>query len=327
MDRKRLIWTCLFVGAAFIAEAQLILLQIPDSIRNNADAVILSDKGDYTIHSDDRATFTKKTRILVLNKKGNRWSEIVLGYDKLISVQKLKGAVYDQFGEPIRKLKNSDIKDYSAISGFSIYEDNRLKHADLRQTRFPYIVEFEYEQEFRMTYFVPNWRIVPSQDIGVLHSTFKITAPDDLLPRFKVLNIENRVTENKADGITSLEFSYQNIKPASYEVLQPNDVLPVIKTAPRKFNFEGYEGDFSSWESIGHWQNTLNKGLDDLSSSSKNEIDELLQGVTDDKEKVKRVYEYVQNKTRYVSIQLGIGGFKPFANSVVEETGDRKSVV
>ncbi len=50
-------------------------------------------------------------------------------------------------------------------------------------------------------------------------------------------------------------------------------------------------------------------------------VKELTRGLTTTEQKAKAIYEYVQSKTRYVGIQLGIGGWQPFPASVVEETG------
>ena len=42
---------------------------------------------------------------------------------------------------------------------------------------------------------------------------------------------------------------------------------------------------------------------------------------TDPIEKAKIVYKYMQEKTRYISVQVGIGGFKPMLAKDVDRLG------
>ncbi len=76
-----------------------------------------------------------------------------------------------------------------------------------------------------------------------------------------------------------------------------------------------------SWTNFGAWIISLNKGRSVLPEETKKKLHSLTDGLKTTEEKVKVVYEYMQNRTRYVSIQLGIGGFQPFEASVVDQTG------
>jgi transglutaminase-like putative cysteine protease len=39
------------------------------------------------------------------------------------------------------------------------------------------------------------------------------------------------------------------------------------------------------------------------------------------RKKAKKIYQYLQNKTRYISVQIGIGGFQPVTAADVDRLG------
>lgn len=89
-----------------------------------------------------------------------------------------------------------------------------------------------------------------------------------------------------------------------------------------KFSLEGVEGEANNWQNFGLWmQNSLLAGTNELPVETKTKIKNLVGDEKDPMKKARIVYEYVQNKTRYVSIQLGIGGWKPMKASDVDRLG------
>ena len=91
---------------------------------------------------------------------------------------------------------------------------------------------------------------------------------------------------------------------------------------------DGNEGDLSSWKNFGFWYATLSKGSLNLPDETKSLLKEMVKDAKNDQEKINILYSYLQNNFRYVSIQLGIGGFKPFDASFVDKKkyGDCKAL-
>jgi len=88
------------------------------------------------------------------------------------------------------------------------------------------------------------------------------------------------------------------------------------------FSLEGLHGTAESWKEFGIWMNeSLLKNTSELPEATKQKILSLTNNISDPIEKARTVYDYVQSKTRYVSIQLGIGGWKPMLAKDVDRLG------
>ena len=105
-------------------------------------------------------------------------------------------------------------------------------------------------------------------------------------------------------------------------------VFPRIYFASKGFAFYGVQGDLSSWQNFGNFIKTLNADVCSLSPQREAEIKSMTDTIKTDKDKAKFLYNYLQQNMRYVSIQLGIGGLKPFPASFVDQKkyGDCKAL-
>lgn len=312
------------LSASFGKDLKYPVDAIPEQLLNNVNVVFRLERGEFTIEKIDRAKFKVHQVISIMNEKGSAYALVGVGYDKLRKLSFTSAYVYNKKGEEIYKLKKSDIIDESNISGYSLYEDNRIQGIDLRQKDYPYTIEVEYEIQYKYLYGIPDWYVIPGEKVSIERSEFIVNAPANLKPRFKEINIEsNTMKTTLEEGLEKFQWVFQNLSGIELEPFSKGalDMAPIIRASPSKFSYEGYEGDMSTWNGLGRWQNLLNKGRDVLSQNTIAEIQKIVEGVTSREEKVKRVYQYMQKKTRYVSIQLGIGGFQPMEAAVVDETG------
>jgi hypothetical protein len=94
-----------------------------------------------------------------------------------------------------------------------------------------------------------------------------------------------------------------------------------VLSAPSAFEMEGYKGDMSQWQSFGQWEKLLNEGRDELPHDYALKVKEVVANDTSRTEKIRKLYQFLQANTRYVSIQLGIGGWQTFPASDVAANG------
>ncbi|SMD44021.1 protein of unknown function [Aquiflexum balticum DSM 16537] len=291
--------------------------QAPAIIQQRSQEILVNKSGSFLVKIKLIST--------ILKKDGSDLAVLAVGYSSAIKIRNISGNVLDLSGNIIYRSKKSDFEDFSNFSSYAGYNDNRVKILNLKQVNYPYIVEFEYEVEYPNLFYLPDWTPQPNPKIPVQLASTSYSYPKDNKLRFFIKNIaDDAFTESEMpDGMIKKTWTLNNLP-----VFEPEPYVPLnysgtkfLLASASTFDFDGYKGDLSTWESMGSWIHQLNMGKNNLSDKTKNEVADLIVGVDSEKEKVKLLYEYMQNKTRYVSIQLGIGGFMPFDAATVDSYG------
>ena len=118
--------------------------------------------------------------------------------------------------------------------------------------------------------------------------------------------------------------------PPDIEPLGPPgwEQLPELRLGTDQFEIGGARGRLDAWSTFGQWYDELGRGRQTLPPAALAEVQRVVEGATTDLEKARRLYAYLQQTTRYVSVQLGLGGWQPFDAAYVFERryGDCKAL-
>jgi hypothetical protein len=298
--------------------------KIPPELLENADAVVRDEVMVFHVKDPGHAVLTIRKVVTLLNQKADRHGQLRVNYDKLSKIKFINFRILDANGKEIKKIRSTDILDQSAVSGVSLYEDNRMKVIKNTFLHYPVTVEYELEKEYNSLLHYPGWEPLTNYRLSVEKAEFQVRCNPGMKVRYKDLNNnisrfeETRGNQNiyqwKIDRIAALKESEPMV--AGFDSRDYKLLL-----APEEFEYDGYSGKMSSWEEFGYWVYHLNLGRDQLPENDRIEVLGMIEKENTDLEKVQSLYRYLQNKTRYISIQLGIGGYQPFDAATVSQTG------
>jgi hypothetical protein len=287
-----------------------------------ADAVIRESDERLVVKDEKRSTYSVIYAVTIFSKNEQNRGTLNLSYGRYVDIADLDGTIYDANGEEIRELNKRDIKDESAVAEHSLADESRCRTAVLIHDTFPYTVEFRYVLKFKSPIYWPEW-IAQVTKLPVEHTSFTVTAPKDVPVRTWCNNPDVKPVMHEDGSKRSSEWMQRNIPKLSDDEAAESwyDITTMVKIAPSRFQMEDHEGSMETWKDFGAWYHQLYKDRQSLPEGARQEIQALVRPGQTDREKVKILYEYMQSRTRYVSIQLGIGGWQPFEASYVHARG------
>lgn len=304
--------------------------EIPGSIIKDADAILRLDETKVTINNPGSVTYITHRAVTILNSEGDRFAILRADYDKLNKVSNITGTMYDAEGNTLQKIKSKEIQDLSLTSGVNWDDDSRTKVYRFVNTRYPFTVEYSFETTINHTFYLPWWIPQTNEQIAIQKSNYEITFPDDFGVRFESFNAPKPITE-ESKGKKTLRWEIADKPAMKYPgpFSSWRDFQTAVFLAPNNFKLGSLTGNMETWQSFGASMNQLIKNKQALPDNIKSKVHELTDGNSSEKEKVYRLYQYLQQNTRYVSVQLGIGGWEPFDATYVAKKGygDCKALV
>ncbi|NGX84597.1 DUF3857 domain-containing protein [Aequorivita sp. KMM 9714] len=291
---------------------------------------VLIDESVALDVTDFNTVKTSKRRVIaVLNKMGNGDTNLYEYYDDNSKVKNIRVWIYNAFGKEIASFKKKDFNDVSR-TGISIYSDDRLLYLNYTPTTYPYIVVYESETESGDSAFIQPWQPLGGYAESTQKSVFKIKYNPLNKPNYSARNIED-FDISISDTDNELTFTALNLKAVRLEEHSPSSrsILPHVMVALENFKLKGTSGTSENWQKFGSWlDNKLLADVSDLPEGTKAKVRSLVANETTNEGKARKIYQFVQDKVRYVSIQIGIGGWKPMPASDVDKLsyGDCKAL-
>ncbi len=296
---------------------------IPVALLKNANAVIRNAHLQIRIVSAHEIHVIHKYAVTVLNEKGAKYGIITQLKNKIADINYIEGSLYDKDGNEIQKLKKKDIKINNPY-GQDMIDDIHYKTYDFGYGSFPYTCEYEIEIILNSSFDLPDWQPQNNFDCSVASSDLEVEYPLDFLLHYRIFHMETKPSMELADDVNKFTCSVSNLaarkRPDDFAPTD-NYYLPAIIMSADKFELLDEKGSMATWQDLGKFVYKLNVNRDELPDAVKKIVHQLTDTCSNSLGKINLLYGYLKKNTRYVSIQLGIGGWQTFDAKFVSEKG------
>jgi hypothetical protein len=300
---------------------------IPAALKENAHSVKREEKIDFEVKDVSDARLTVHEVVTVLDPEAERDLSFYQSTDEFLKLDDAEIKVFDAHGKQLNKYKLKEMRSQGIGDGLVI--DGKAYFFSVTAASYPITVEYDYTLKFKSTLFYPDYQIQDPEQ-SVEYSKFTATVPSDLDLKYKAqyTAITPAVTNSTKNKTYSWEV--KNLPAIPYEegAVSYRNSYPAVLLSPNKFSMDGNDGNLSSWKNFGEWYAQLSKGSLNLSDQTKSFLKDMVKNAKTNKQKIEILYDYLQKNFRYVSIQLGIGGYKPFDANFVDQKkyGDCKAL-
>lgn len=323
---KYFIFSLLLFFASFL-EGQNTIQNIPDSLLTNADGVMLKNDHILEFLAKDDLIYTVDQSILILSNSADDLNNVILSYDKFKKIEEIKITILDEKRNVIKTVKRKDMQDIAVNDGITLASDHRYLYYKVSHPKTPIFLDIQYKISAKQSFYIIPYSI-NKKNTSIWSGNYTLKNHD---VKNKVRFSGNYHKNLKIDTLPELHSYHFEFLPQHFNSINnedKNNDKGIIYTVMEDFVMDGVSGNFSSWKNFGMWLTKLNEGQQTLDLKVQQDVKDIIKGETNKVEIVKKLYTYLQANTRYVSIQLGIGGWKPMSAQEVHETkfGDCKAL-
>jgi hypothetical protein len=304
------------------------MVSIPEGLRKNACAIIRKKEVKLSIDRDLDLVADETLVVTILNGDGNYFENCVEYEDQSRDIKKMEGRVYGPLGNLIKESSKSDIIAYSPDDSgeFTKTTNKRLR---LTHNTYPFTVEFHTITKTK-DFFMLYPQTVQYLGVATEHFDLSLEVPADMNFKWRATNCKTEPVERTEKGIKTWAVSMRNLPAPPQEPYMPffGGDYATIELLLERIQMGEYKGDMRNWASVGRFFYEMNKDRDQLSPAMQEQVQAMVANAKTNREKIGLLYEYLQQNHRYISIQLGIGGFQTLPASFVEQKrmGDCKAL-
>ncbi len=214
-------------------------------------------------------------------------------------VHKKNGQVIEAIESGEGPTDNPSMAMYSSARAFYVHFP-RLDPGDVVELR--YRVEDVTAQNAFADYFGEVTYMQSTEPIA--RSEYVLITPKSRQFFFNKPNVQNLTQRVFEKGDTKIwHFVAENVPALEVEPNSP----PVTETLGHV-----HVSTYKNWDEMGRWYWGFIRDQFTADDEVRRRVSEITKGLTDDKAKVRAVYDFVVQKTRYVALEFGIHGFKPY---------------
>ncbi len=302
-------------------------LTIPDSLKKDADAVYHLEEMEISIQSSSRMSIRSHTIVTLLNNKGEHHSHVRIGVDKFNKLDEISIKVYNSMGLEVKRYKKKDLNLEGAYDGITLATDDKYYELEFPVPDLPCTIETEYKLDLTGYIDIPTWTFGSTTES---FKTSRFIVKSKIPINYKIYNSQIKPVVTDEDGTTVYKWELNNCPvPIKEKRSYGSKVsLPWVDVSPTDFSYDGYQGSLTNWKEFGKWNYPFYEEVNPFAQERIDFFKNLIQPAATEKEKIAILYKYLQKETRYVGIQFGIGGFKPFPVAFAEKKkyGDCKGL-
>ncbi len=285
-------------------------------------AVVMEERNEVNVYSETGFTWTLHREVLIADPADKEHTHFSIFLNKDMELAKFQITLSTPDGRILRTLKQKDLVNTELSEGLA--SDGRISYVSFIPTTTPTLAVVDMKVDFkRDNLSLPAFSPLDSYDTEVRHAQYELTCPKDFALDYQAVNTSCQPRETLSGKTRKLVFELSDLKAVANSSYSRSlsETAPKVYFRPRTISYYKTRGSMATWQEMGQWLYSLTTGLDALPQEAVDKVKALTENCATDKEKVAALYRHLAATTRYVSIQLGIGGYRPMPAADVWRLG------